>query len=92
MSDAIYAPLKIVEVKFKAGGSGLKVGVNVPQMVEFLLKHKNEAGWVNLFIAPKSKPDGMGRTHSCKLDTWRPPPKPAEAQPEPNHEPGHPPF
>lgn len=76
MSDEqkIYVPkVSAKQITFQASGKTIiKLGIHADTLIEFLKKHKNEKGYVNVGISERKQPGQYGDTHSVWLDTWKP--------------------
>ena len=59
----------IREHKFANGGTILKIGVKVDQLIEFLKGNQKESGWCNIIITRKQNPDEKS-SHYATLDTY----------------------
>jgi hypothetical protein len=71
MSDKIYAPFFLKEIKTKYG-SLLKLSFNAEKLLPFIEEHKNEKGYVNININQRQEVGQFGDTHYATLDTWKP--------------------
>ncbi len=69
---AIYVPGTSVKTIPTKHGDMLKVSCKAEEVAQFLTANANEGGWVTLLITKRERPDEKGRTHSVKLDTWKP--------------------
>ncbi len=70
MADKTYLKCSAKERKFSNGGSVINVGIKREDLAEFVRKHTNERGYVNLTIAPRREVGQYGDTHSVYLDTF----------------------
>lgn len=76
MADKVYVPkANAKELKFSNGGSLIKLGFKASELVEFIQRHTNDKGYLNLAISPRQSPGKYGETHSVYLDTYQPKPK-----------------
>ena len=69
----IYVPKSSAkEIQFRDGGSLIKLAFQVDALIEFLQRHRNEKGFVNINCTKRMKPGTYGDTHCLWLDTWKP--------------------
>lgn len=78
MAETIYVPNSSVKERNTSFGSCFKVSFKAETLGEFVRKHKNEKGYINLEIVPRKEESEYGDTHSIKLDTWKPDPNRAK--------------
>ena len=60
------------EHTFADGGKILKLGFHVDTLIEFVKKHVNEKGYINLIVTRRKEVGQFGETHGITLDTWKP--------------------
>lgn len=68
----IYAPVRAKVVEFQSGKKILKISFKSDEMVEFIQKHTNQRGFVNLGVSKRKEVGRYGETHTVWLDTWEP--------------------
>jgi len=57
---------------FNDGGSILKTGIRVEELMAQLMPLRNKDGFVNVIIAERRTPSAGGVTHCVYLDTYKP--------------------
>lgn len=72
--DKVYVSgIWIKEHTFASTGNTiLKVGAKVQELVDFLLSHADEQGYINMGISRRKTASDRGITHTVWLDTWKP--------------------
>lgn len=70
----IYVPATSAKAIRTTHGEMLKIACKAQEVSAFLLEHANADGWVTLLVTKRKQADEKGRTHSVKLDTWKPDP------------------
>lgn len=69
----IYVPKSgAKEVTFKDGGSIIRLSFQAEALMEFIRKHKNQQGWININVSKRQVTSQYGDTHCLYLDTWKP--------------------
>jgi hypothetical protein len=79
VADRIFLKCSAKAKTFNNGGSVINVGIKVEDLADFVRKHKNERGYINLVIAERREVGQYGDTHSVYLDTYQPGPRSEEA-------------
>lgn len=72
MADKVFLKCSAKEKTFSNGGSIIKVGVKVADLIAFAEKHANERGYLNLTIGSRREVGQYGDTHTVTLDTFTP--------------------
>jgi hypothetical protein len=72
MNEKIYMPLQCKEVKFNDGGSLINISGRADAVIEFVTKHKNDRGYINLVLAKRRENGKYGETHNVTLSTYEP--------------------
>lgn len=70
MADRVFLKCSAKAKTFSNGGSVINVGIKREDLAEFVRKHTNERGYVNLVIAERREVGQYGDTHSVYLDTY----------------------
>jgi len=73
----IWADGMIVKASLRNGKSVISTSYNVEKFCEFLRKHVNERGYVNVDSWEKDQPGRFGDTHNASLNDFVPTSKPA---------------
>lgn len=69
----IYVPMSSAKSHtFADGGSILKLGFKVEDLIAFAQQHANARGWLNLIVSARRQVGERGDTHSIALDTYQP--------------------
>lgn len=72
MAEKTYLKCSAKEKTFSNGGSIIKVGVKVADLIAFAQQHGNERGYLNLTIGARREVGQYGDTHTVTLDTFTP--------------------
>lgn len=72
MADKVFLKCSAKEKTFSNGGSIIKVGVKVADLIAFAEKHANERGYLNLTIGSRREVGQYGDTHTVTLDAFTP--------------------
>ena len=72
MADRVFLKCSAKAKTFSNGGSVINLGIKREDLAEFVRKHTNERGYVNLVIAERREVGQYGDTHSVYLDTYEP--------------------
>lgn len=83
MADKIFLKCSAKEKTFSNGGSVIRLGVKVEDLLAFAKQHGNERGYLNLQIGARREVGQYGDTHSVTLDTYEAPRQQAAPADEP---------
>lgn len=72
MADKTFLRCSAKEKEFRSGGSVIRLGVKVEDLIAFAKEHGNERGYLNLSISKRRSVGQYGDTHSVSLDTYEP--------------------
>lgn len=72
MADRVFLKCSAKAKTFSNGGSVINLGIKREDLAEFVRKHTNERGYVNLVIAERREVGQYGDTHAVYLDTYEP--------------------
>ena len=72
MADKVFLKCSAKAKTFSNGGSKLRLGVKVEDLIAFAQQHANERGYLNLEISERREVGQYGDTHSVTLDTYDP--------------------
>lgn len=72
MADKVFLKCSAKGKTFNNGGSIIKLGVKVEDLIAFAKQHANDRGYVNLVIQQRREVGNYGDTHSVVLDTYEP--------------------
>ena len=76
MADKVYVPKCSAKARtFDNGGSQIKLGFKVDELIAFAKQHGNQGGYLNLVVAERRTPGTYGDTHSVYLDDYVPRPR-----------------
>ena len=76
MADAIYVPKSSAKARQTPYGEKISLSFKVEELVAFATAHANAKGYLNLTLSARKEVGQWGDTHSLKLDTWTPTPRP----------------
>lgn len=71
-ADKQYLKCSAKEKEFRTGGSVIRLGVKVEDLIAFAKQHGNERGYLNLSIIKRRSVGQYGDTHSVSLDDYEP--------------------
>jgi len=69
--DKVFLRCSAKARTFNNGGSVLRLGVKVEDLIAFAKQHGNERGYLNLEIKERRTAGKYGDTHSVTLDTYQ---------------------
>jgi len=72
MADKVYLKCSAKEKTFSNGGSIIKLGIKVADLIAFAQQHGNERGYLNLCIGARREVGQYGDTHTVTLDSFTP--------------------
>lgn len=72
-TSKVYVPkASAKEISFDGGGSLIRLGFRVEELLDFIHQHATPSGYLNLTLGKRRDVGKFGETHSVYLDTYTP--------------------